>query len=172
MGQDSSSVPSTEGSLSSVIWATIRKYGIIFLGYTVSLGLFIVTSMFDVFGSFSFLGEFGAFIVYRMVFGTMLFCGFLIVYLVREQKMLQLQNRLAEEQKLRDGVRIAEKEIRNQIILIHQAAFVLAEKKEYDEEVVQVIRENTLKMDKQLGLLQTEGVEIKDDDSESVLVLF
>ena len=124
MGQDSSSVPSTEGSLSSVIWATIRKYGIIFLGYTVSLGLFIVTSMFDVFGSFSFLGEFGAFIVDRMVFGTMLFCGFLIVYLVREQKMLQLQNRLAEEQKLRDGVRIAEKEIRNQIILIHQAAFI------------------------------------------------
>ena len=76
------------------------------------------------------------------------------------------------EQKLRDGIRISDKAIRNQIILIHQAAFVLSEKKEYDEEIVQVIRENTLKMDKQLDLLQSEGVEIKDDDSESVLVLF
>ena len=172
MHQDSSSVPSTEGSLLSVIWATCRKYMIIFLGYTVSLGLFIVTSMFDVFDSFSFLGEFGAFIVDRMVFGTMLFCGFLIVYLVREQKLTILQNKLAEEQKFRDGIRIAEREVRNQIILIHQAAFVLSEKKEYDEEIVQVIRENSLKMDKQLGLLQTEGVKIVDDDAESVLVLF
>lgn len=159
MGQDFSSVPNIEGSLSSVIWATCRKYLIIFLGYTVSMGLFIVTSMFDVFDSFSFLGEFGSFIVDRMVFVTMLFCSFLIVYLVREQK-------------LRDGIRIFDKEIRNQIILIHQAAFVLSEKKEYDKEIVQVIRENTLKMDKYLDLLQSEGVEIKDDDSESVLVLF
>jgi hypothetical protein len=172
MGQDSVSISSTKGSLTSVIWATFRKYGIIFLGYAVSLALFIVTSMFDVLGSFMSLGEFWAFIVDRMVFGTMLFCGFLIMYLVREQKLERLQNKLAEEQKLRDGIRIAENEVRNQIILIHQAAFVLLEKKEYDEEIVQVIRENTLKMDKQLGLLQSGGVEFKDDDSESVLVLF
>ena len=171
MGQDSVSIPSAKGSLTSVIWATFRKYRIIFLGYAVSLALFIVTSMFDFLDSFRFLGEFGAFIVDRMVFGTMLFCGFLIMYLVREQKLERLQSKLAEEQKLRDGIRIAENEVRNQIILIHQAAFVLSEKKEYDEEIVQVIRENTLKMDRQLSLLQS-GVEIKDDDSESVLVLF
>ena len=42
----------------------------------------------------------------KMVFGTMRFCGFLIMYLVREQK-------------LRDGIRIAENEVRNQISLTH-----------------------------------------------------
>ena len=67
---------------------------------------------------------------------------------------------------------MVEREIRNQIILIHQAAYELSNRGEYDEEVVRSIRENTLRMDKQLGLLREVEVDSMETDSEKGLVLF
>jgi hypothetical protein len=160
--------PSTQG-LHAVIGATFRKYSVIFIGYAVSLAVFMVSSLLD---PVSYLGDVGGFLFDRVVFGTMLFCGFLIVYLVREFRIVRLESKLKQEQRLREGVQMAEREVRNQIILIHQAAYVLSEKGEYDEDVVRGIRENALRMDKQLDLLQSEDIAPVENDSENSLVLF
>ena len=133
------------------------------------MALFISSSFFN---PFAFLGESSIFMLDRMVFGTMMFWGFLILYLVREQKFDRAQNRLTEELRLREGIKIAESEIRNQIIMINQAAYVLSEKGEYDEDIVRIIRESTLKMDFQLGLLQSEGYDPRDSDVDNMLMLF
>ena len=101
-----------------------------------------------------------------------MFSGFLIVYLVREQKFDRVQNRLREELRLREGIKLAESEIRNQIIMINQAAYVLSEKGVYDEDIVRIIRQSTLKMDYQLGLLQSEGYDPRDSDADNMLIMF
>lgn len=98
-----------------------------------------------------------------------MFCGFLIAYLVRELEVMGLEGRLAEEKRLMEGVLVAEKSIRNQIILINQATYELETWGEYDEEIVRGIRENTLRMDRQLGLLQSEGPSLEVDDDYLVL---
>lgn len=118
-----------------------------------------------------FLGESGAFMVDRMVYGVVMFSGFLILFLVKEQEVNRLNGLLKEEQRLREGIRIAENRIRNQIILINQAAYVLAEKQEYDDEMVSLIRENTIKMDRELVSLQNDGVDPRDSD-DNALFLF
>ncbi len=133
------------------------------------MALFISSSFFN---PFSFLGESSSFMLDRVVFGTLMFSGFMILYLVREQKFERVQNRLREELRLREGIQIAESEIRNQIIMINQAAYVLSEKGVYDEDIVRIIRQSTLKMDYQLGLLQSEGYDPRDSDAENMLMMF
>lgn len=133
------------------------------------MALFMSSSFFN---PFSFLGESSIFMLDRMVFGTLMFSGFMILYLVREQKFDRVQNRLREELRLREGIKLAESEIRNQIIMINQAAFVLSEKGMYDEDIVRIIRQSTLKMDYQLGLLQSEGYDPRESDTDNMLMLF
>ena len=53
---------------------------------------------------------------------------------------------------------IAEQEIRNQIILINQATHVSERRGELTGQMIKVIRDNTLKMEKHLELLQRDNV--------------
>lgn len=146
--------------LSRVIGDTLKKYREIVLGYSVSMALFIASSVVEFFDPVRFMSPVQALILDKVVFGTMVFSVFMLVYFVREQE------------RVRDGIRIAETEIRNQIILIHQAAYVMAQKREYDEDMVRVIRDNTVRMDKQLELLQSGERDPRDKPSDSMLILF
>lgn len=170
MGQDTLSFPSIHRGIPSAIGATLSKYRIIYLGYAVSMAIFITSSLGNMTPT-SMLGASSGFVLDRMVYGTATFSAFMILYLIREQEIIKLNGLLTEELRLREGVRIAENKIRNQIILINQAAYVLAEKGEYDEEMVALIRDNTIKMDRELGFLQSEGVDPREED-DSMLVLF
>jgi hypothetical protein len=89
----------------------------------------------------------------------MLFSVFMIVYFVREQEKMKFEQHLEEQKRVKEGVWLAEQEIRNQIILINQATYIAERKGELSMEMINIIRENTKKMEKQLGLLQKSDVD-------------
>ena len=65
---------------------TIHKYRIIYIGYVVSMAIFVATSVFEVFdapGLINFLDNYN---LDKIIFATMLFSVFMIVYFVRRDK--------------------------------------------------------------------------------------
>ncbi len=143
------------------IGVTLKKYRIIYIGYIISMAIFVVTSVFEVFDTPQLLMFLDAYNLDKIMFATMMFSVFMIVYFVREQERMKFESHLEEQKRVKEGVWIAEQEIRNQIILINQATFI-AEKKELDMDMIKIIRENTKKMEMQLELLQKSDMDPRD----------
>ncbi len=138
---------------------TIKKYRIIYIGYVISMGIFVATSVFEVFeapGLVSFLDNYN---LDKIVFATMLFSVFMIIYFVREQERMKFEQHLEEQKRIKEGIWLAEQEIRNQIILINQATYIAEKKGELTADMINIIRENTQKMEKQLEMLQKSDVD-------------
>jgi hypothetical protein len=140
----------------------MRKYRVIYVGYVVSLATFFATvylSYFEV----PWLQTFSkTYYLEQLVFATMVFSVFMLVYFVREQERVRYEMRLTEEQKIREGVWIAEQEIRNQIILINQATHIAEKRNEFSSDLINVIRDNTRKMERHLELLQRDGADPRE----------
>jgi hypothetical protein len=105
----------------------------------------------------------------------MVFSVFMLVYFVREQERVRYEMKLTEQQKIREGVWIAEQEIRNQIIMINQATHVAEKKNELSGDMIKVIRDNTQKMERHLMLLQRDDADpreirgmLVDEDNSSI----
>ena len=143
----------------SPIAETIRKYRIIYIGYVVSMAIFVATSVFEVFdapGLINFLDNYN---LDKIIFATMLFSVFMIIYFVREQEKMKYEQSLEEQKRVKEGVWLAEQEIRNHIILINQATYIAEKKGELSKDMINIIRENTHKMENQLELLQNSDVD-------------
>lgn len=138
---------------------TIQKYRIIYIGYVVSMAIFVATSVFEVFDAPSLINFLDNYNLDKIIFATMLFSVFMIVYFVREQEKMKFEQHLEEQKRVKEGVWLAEQEIRNQIILINQATYIAERKGELSMDMINIIRENTKKMEKQLGLLQKSDVD-------------
>ena len=138
---------------------TIQKYRIIYIGYVVSMAIFVATSVLEVFDNPGWLNFLDNYNLDKIIFATMLFSVFMIVYFVREQEKMKYEQRLEEQKRVKEGVWLAEQEIRNQIILINQATHIAEKRGELSMDMINIIRENTLKMEKQLGLLQKSDVD-------------
>jgi hypothetical protein len=102
----------------------------------------------------------------------------MLLYFVREQERIKYEMRLTEQQKIREGVWIAEQEIRNQIIMINQATHVAEKKSELSCDMIRVIRDNTKKMERHLELLQRDDADpreirgmLVDEDNSSIQTL-
>lgn len=147
------------------IGETLKKYRIIYVGYIVSMAIFMVTSVFEVFDTPQLLAFLDTYNLDKIVFATMLFSVFMIIYFVREQEKLKYESQLEEQNRVKEGIWIAEQEIRNQIILINQATYIAERKQELNMDMIRIIRENTQKMEKQLELLQKSDVDPRDFDT-------
>ena len=128
------------------IGKTLKKYRIIYIGYVVSMIIFVITSIFEVFDTPQVLMYFDAYNLDKILFATMMFSVFMIVYFVREQEKMKYQAHIEEKERVKEGIWIAEQEIRNQTILINQATYIAEKKKDLDIDMIKIIRENTKKM--------------------------
>ena len=145
-------------SVPPTIGETLQKYRIIYLGYLISMAIFVATSVLEVFDTPKLLNFLDAYNLDKIVFATMLFSVFMIIYVVREQEKIKFKTHLEEQERVKEGVWIAEQEIRNNIILINQATYVAEKKKNLDGDMIRIIRENTQKMEKHLERLQKADV--------------
>ena len=161
----------------SAIQSALRKYRVIYVGYIFSLAAFVAACYLEYVGTPESLGYLQAYHLQEIVFATMVFSVFMLVYFVREQERMRYDMQLQEQLRVREGVWIAEQEIRNQIILINQATHVAEKRGELTGQMIKVIRDNTMKMEKHLELLQKDDVDprrikgcFKDDESSIVVV--
>lgn len=139
--------------------SALRKYRIIYVGYILSLAAFVAACYLEYVGTPEFLGFMQVYHLQEIVFATMVFSVFMLVYFVREQERIRYETQLQEQMRVREGVWIAEQEIRNQIILINQATHVAERRGELTGQMIKVIRDNTQKMEKHLELLQRDNVD-------------
>jgi hypothetical protein len=107
-----------------------RARRIIYIGYVVSMAIFVATSVFEVFDAPSWIYFLDNYNLDKIIFATMLFSVFMIVYFVREQEKMKYQQHLEEQKRVKEGVWLAEQEIRNHIILINQATYIAEKKKD------------------------------------------
>ncbi|MFH0849646.1 MAG: hypothetical protein V1924_01755 [Candidatus Bathyarchaeota archaeon] len=145
--------------ISRAVQSALRKYRIIYVGYILSLAAFVAACYLEYVGTPEFLSYLQAYHLQEIVFATMVFSVFMLVYFVREQERIRYETQLQEQMRVREGVWIAEQEIRNQIILINQATHVAERRGELTGEMIRVIRDNTQKMEKHLELLQRDNVD-------------
>lgn len=143
----------------SALQSALRKYRVIYVGYIFSLAAFVAACYLEYVGTPEFLGYLQAYHLQEIVFATMVFSVFMLVYFVREQERMRYEMQLQEQLRVREGVWIAEQEIRNQIILINQATHVAERRGELTGQMIKVIRDNTQKMEKHLELLQRDNVD-------------
>jgi hypothetical protein len=141
------------GRLSSVLRSALRKYRVIYVGYMFSLAAFVAACYLEYMETSGFLGFIQAYHLQRIVFAAMAFSVFLLVYFVWEQERMRYEMQLQEQLRVREGVWIAEQEIRSQIILINQATHVAERWGELTGHMIRVIRDNTQRMEKHLELL-------------------
>ena len=140
----------------------MEKYRVIYIGYVFSLATFFATVYIGYF-EVPWLRElFKTYYLEQLVFATMVFSVFMLVYFVREQEWIRYEMRLTEQQKIREGVWIAEQEIRNQIILINQATHIAEKRNELSGDLISVIRDNTQKMERHLELLQRDDADPRE----------
>ena len=156
----------------------MRKYRVIYVGYVFSLATFFATVYLSYFEVPWIRVLFQTYYLEQLVFATMVFSVFMLVYFVREQERVRYEMRLTEQQKIREGVWIAEQEIRNQIIMINQATHVAEKKCELSGDMIKVIRDNTQKMERHLTLLQKDDADpreirgmLVDEDNSSIQTL-
>lgn len=138
---------------------TIQKYCLIYIGYIVSLVIFVATSVFEGFDNSGWINFLDNYNLDKIIFATMLFSVFIIVYFVREQEKMKFEQTLKEQKRVKEGVWLAKQEIRNYIILINQATYIAERKGELSMDMINIIRENTHKMENQLELLQKSDVD-------------
>ena len=137
----------------------MKKYRVIYMGYVFSLATFFATVYLSYFEVPWIRVLFQTYYLEQLVFATMVFSVFMLVYFVREQERVRYEMRLTEQQKIREGVWIAEQEIRNQIILINQATHIAEKRSEFSGDLIDVIRDNTRKMERHLELLQRDDAD-------------
>ena len=138
---------------------TLKKYRIIYLGYIVSM-LFIVASFYmEFFNPPSWLEIIKSYPYNTIIFATMVFAMFMLVHFVREGERLKYELKVEDTQRIKEGIWIAEQEIRNQIILINQATHIAQKKGELNSQMINVIRDNTSRMEKHLEILQQEDID-------------
>jgi len=171
------SLKAPQNRFGSALRSAMSKYRVIYVGYIFSLAAFVAACYLEYVGTPEFLGFMQLYHLQEIVFATMVFSVFLLVYFVREQERIRYETQLQEQMRVREGVWIAEQEIRNQIILINQATHVAEKRGELTGQMIQVIRDNTMKMEKHLELLQKDDVDprrikgcFKDDESSIVVV--
>ena len=159
----------------NIFQEVMRKYRVIYIGYVFSLAPFFATVYLSYFEVPWIRVLFQTYYLEQLVFATMVFSVFMLVYFVREQEKVKYEMRLTEQQKIREGVWIAEQEIRNQIILINQATHIAEKRNELSSELINVIRDNTRKMERHLELLQRDDADpreirgmLVDEDSSSI----
>ena len=159
----------------NIFQEVMRKYRVIYIGYVFSLATFFATVYLSYFEVPWIRVLFQTYYLEQLVFATMVFSVFMLVYFVREQEKVKYEMRLTEQQKIREGVWIAEQEIRNQIILINQATHIAEKRNELSSELINVIRDNTRKMERHLELLQRDDADpreirgmLVDEDSSSI----
>lgn len=153
----------------------MEKYRVIYIGYVFSLATFFATVYLGYF-EVPWLRElFKTYYLEQLIFATMVFSVFMLLYFVREQERIRYEMRLTEQQKIREGVWIAEQEIRNQIILINQATHIAEKRSELSGDLIKVIRDNTQKMERHLELLQRDDADpreirgmLVDEDNSSI----
>jgi archaellum biogenesis protein FlaJ (TadC family) len=114
----------------------MRKYRVIYVGYVFSLATFFATVYLSYFDVPWLRTLFRTYYLEQLIFATMVFSVFMLVYFVREQERVRYEMRLTEQQKIREGVWIAEQEIRNQIILINQATHIAEKKSEFSCDLI------------------------------------
>jgi len=146
----------------NIFQEVMRKYRVIYIGYVFSLATFFATVYLSYFEVPWIRVLFQTYYLEQLVFATMVFSVFMLVYFVREQEKVKYEMRLTEQQKIREGVWIAEQEIRNQIILINQATHIAEKRNELSSELINVIRDNTRKMERHLELLQRDDADPRD----------
>ena len=153
----------------------MEKYRVIYVGYVFSLAAFFATVYLSYFDVPWLRMLFKTYYLEQLVFATMVFSVFMLVYFVREQERVRYEMKLTEQQKIREGVWIAEQEIRNQIIMINQATHVAEKKSELSGDMIKVIRDNTQKMERHLTLLQKDDADpreirgmLVDEDNSSI----
>ncbi|MCW4050943.1 MAG: hypothetical protein NWE89_14535 [Candidatus Bathyarchaeota archaeon] len=149
---------STQGLLAR-IQDTLTKNKFIYIGYVFSLATFIVSCFLEYFETPFILNVIQFQYFEQIIFATMVFSVFMLVHFVRVQERLNYEMKIQEQTKIKEGVWLAEQEIRNQIILINQATHVAERKGVLDGNMISVIRENTQKMEQHLKLLQTDDVD-------------
>ncbi len=159
----------------SIFQDVMKKYRVIYVGYVFSLATFFVTVYLSYFELPWLRTLFQTYYLEQLVFATMVFSVFMLLYFVREQERIRYEMRLTEQQKIREGVWIAEQEIRNQIILINQATHVAEKRSELSGDMIRVIRDNTRKMERHLELLQRDDADprevrsrLVDEDNSSI----
>ncbi|MBN2334536.1 hypothetical protein JXL21_03180 [Candidatus Bathyarchaeota archaeon] len=140
----------------------MRKYRIIYIGYVASLTAFFLSCYLEYFEAPWMRELVQVYHLEQLVFATMVFSVFMIIYFVREQERTKYEIRLSDEQRIREGVWIAEQEIRNQIILINQATHIAEKKGELSGRMIDIIRENTQKMERHLELLQRDDADPRE----------
>ena len=153
-----SPIQSLTQSLPSIT-ETIKKYRIIYIGYVISMGIFVATSVLEVLEVPGWMNILDNYNLDKIVFATMLFSVFMIIYFVREQERMKFEQHFEEQKRVKEGIWLAEQEIRNQIILINQATHIAEKKGELTMDMINIIRDNTRKMEKQLELLQKSDVD-------------
>jgi hypothetical protein len=153
------SEPAGPRGIGSMLRSVLRKYRVIYVGYVFSLAAFVAACYLEYIEPPEFLGFTQVYHLQQIIFATMVFSVFMLVYFVREQERMRYEMRLQEQLRVREGVWIAEQEIRNQIILINQATHVAERRGELTGQMIRVIRDNTRKMEKHLELLQRDGVD-------------
>ena len=146
----------------NIFQEVMRKYRVIYIGYVFSLATFFATVYLSYFEVPWIRVLFQTYYLEQLVFATMVFSVFMLVYFVREQEKVKYEMRLTEQQKIREGVWIAEQEIRNQIILINQATHIAEKRNELSSELINVIRDNTRKMERHLELLQKDDADPRE----------
>jgi len=153
----------------------MKKYRVIYVGYVFSLATVFVTVYLGYFEVPWLRTLFETYYLEQLVFATMVFSVFMLVYFVREQERIRYEMKLTEQQKIREGVWIAEQEIRNQIILINQATHIAEKRSELSGDMIRVIRDNTQKMERHLELLQKDDADpreiramLVDEDNSSI----
>ena len=146
----------------NIFQEVIRKYRVIYIGYVFSLATFFATVYLGYFEVPWLRTLFKTYHLEQLVFATMVFSVFMLVYFVREQERIRYEMRLTEQQKIREGVWIAEQEIRNQIILINQATHIAEKRSELSGDLISVIRDNTQKMERHLELLQRDDADPRE----------
>jgi len=140
----------------------LEKYRVIYIGYVFSLATFFATVYLGYFEVPWIHELFKNYYLEQLVFATMVFSVFMLVYFVKEQERIKYEMKLTEQQKIREGVWIAEQEIRNQIILINQATHIAEKKNDFSRDMINVIRDNTKKMKRHLELLQKDDADPRE----------
>jgi hypothetical protein len=162
----------------SIFQEVMKKYRVIYVGYVFSLATFFATVYLGYFEAPWLRTLLKTYYLEQLLFATMVFSVFMLLYFVREQERIKYEMRLTEQQKIREGVWIAEQEIRNQIIMINQATHVAENKSELSCDMIRVIRDNTKKMERHLELLQRDDADpreirgmLVDEDNSSIQTL-
>lgn len=135
--------------------AALGRYRIITVGYFMSLFVLLGSILVEIYPVQLVQAQvLSLYPVDEIVLATMVFSVFMIIYFVREQERVRHRMKAERLESIREGVNIVDREIRNQIILISQATHVAERERKLNPHMIQIIRENNLKIKEHLERLK------------------